>query len=158
MRTILLVSVLMCIFLFSCKKDSSLEFADKSSFIDSIAVNRYYSSEIQSLSEDGLYKTWKLVRVTGGIMGGEHPLSFDYLVMKPHGIYGVILNDTLKEYGKISVGEKGELGVFLSFQPDAASPSFVYDFEKYASMISKDTLLLIAPCCDRFSFEFVAEK
>lgn len=158
MRTILLVTVLIWFLLLSCKKDPSFEIADKSSFIDSIAVNRYYSSEIQWLSADGLYKTWKLIRVTGGIMGGEHLLPFDYLVMKPHGIYGVILNDTLKEYGKISVGEKGELGVFLSFQPDTASPSFVYDFEKYASMLSKDTLLLIAPCCDRFSFEFVAEK
>lgn len=158
MRTILLVLVLMWFFLFSCKKEPSFEIVDKSSFIDSIAMNRYYSSEIQFLSEDGLYKTWKLIRVTGGIMGGEHLLPFDYLVMKPHGIYGVILNDTLTEYGKIFVGEKGELGVFLSFHPDTVSPSFVYDFEKYASMISNDTLLLIAPCCDRFSFEFVAEK
>lgn len=158
MRTILFITVVMSIFLFSCKKDPALEIIGSDSYIDSIAINRYYSSEIQFFVGSELYKTWKLIRVTGGIMGGEHPLPFDYLVMKPHGIYGVILNDTLKEYGKISVGEKGELGMLLSFQPDTVSPSFVYDFEKYASMISNDTLLLIAPCCDRFSFEFVAEK
>lgn len=154
----LITFIIIVVSVISCKKDSDLDNKINMSFIDSVSVDRYYTTDVISPIHSSLYSKWKLAHVTGGFAGGEHELIFDYLIFKQNGIYCIVDNDTVKEFGKIKVIEQYKEWVLLDFQPDKLSKTFVGDFEKYVDLSHKDTLKLHAPCCDRFNFELIKLK
>lgn len=155
MKGIVLIAVLAITGISSCKKET----VDiNTSFVDTVSVHRYYANDVVSSIHSGLYNKWKLTHVTGGFAGGEHDLIFDYLIFKQNGIYCIVDNDSVKEFGKINVKEQYKEWILVEFQPDPLSKTFVGDFQKYVDLTHKDTLILHAPCCDRFSFELTKQK
>jgi len=42
--------------------------------------------------------------------------------------------------------------------PDLVSSQIFFDSEKQVDLSHHDTLMLIAPCCDRFSYEFIKQN
>lgn len=84
----------------SCQKENDKE--EIISYLDSIKSDRYYNDEAIFISYPNIYGIWKLSSIDGGYLGGPWPLDFDYLEIKRIGIYGLIRNDTLFKYGKIT--------------------------------------------------------
>ncbi|MEZ5072391.1 MAG: hypothetical protein R2751_15865 [Bacteroidales bacterium] len=53
-----------------------------------------------------IYGMWELFDISGGIGGSGYEHDSDYLEIKNFGIYGVIRNDTLIEYGCSEIVEE----------------------------------------------------
>ncbi len=139
----------------SCKNDKDSNTSINNSCIDAVPVNRYYSSDIILPQYAGIYNKWKLTHVTGGFVGGEHTLNFDYMIFKPNGIYCIIRNDSTKEFGQINVLEQSGERLRINFTQDKSSAAFFGDSEKFIDLTHKDTLRMNAPCCDRFNYEYI---
>lgn len=88
-------SVVALLFLTSCSKEEVVN-----SYLESLSSDKYFSEEVLTDSSENLYGVWKAFGTYGGWSGFSKP-DFDYLEIKPFGIYGLIRNDTLFEYGKI---------------------------------------------------------
>ena len=135
----------------SCDKDKSIDY--HSSFKE-LEKTGYYNSEI--IPEDYLkiYGKWKLSSTSGGFSGTGGDLFFDYLEIKEFGIYGFVKDDTLLEYGKITIELSDEnVGLKINFEEDESSDAFFFDKVKYV-LVNNDLLTLNAPCCDRINFHF----
>jgi hypothetical protein len=79
----------------SCSKDE-----DKTTYLNSLSSDKYFEEEVLTSGSDELYGLWKASSIYG--WSGYSEPDFDYLEIKPFGIYGLIRNDSLFEYGKIS--------------------------------------------------------
>ena len=158
MRKILVISLGLLLIGLGCNKESTSKVTPNTSFIDTVSTQRYYGSDILLPQYSGIYNKWKLTHVTGGLIGGEHRLGFDFLIFKKNGIYCLVKNDSIKEFGKISISDQYKEGLLIDLQPDKLSETFVGDFEKFVDLSHKDTLILKAPCCDRYNFELVIQK
>lgn len=154
MLRLLIISIVF-IGMAGCKKESNhVKF-----HLDSIARDKYYSAEIIPGDHHSIYGKWKLFKVSGGFSGAGHDPDFDYLEIKSVGIYGLVRNDILFEYGKIAL-DTFDISVtgFLQvkFIPDYhkdINPYF-YLAEKYVDLKRTDTLDLISPCCDMYNYHF----
>ena len=139
----------------SCDKDKSIDY--HSSFKE-LEKTGYYNSEI--IPEDYLkiYGKWKLSSTSGGFSGLGCDLFFDYLEIKEYGIYGLVKDDTLLEYGKITIELSDENErLRINFEEDENSESIFIDKVKYV-LLGNDLLTLNAPCCDRIDFHFQRVK
>ncbi|NOT37193.1 MAG: hypothetical protein HOP11_07425 [Saprospiraceae bacterium] len=140
---------------FNCKeKDCCVQFPDP--FTD-IPKNQYYDIEIFSKEHLAIYSSWKFVKSEGGFHGGGYGTDFQELLIKPFGIWGIVRSDSLVSSGKIVVsGDKGS--VKLNFIPERAEDrnrfNLLLDNERYVT-IKSDTLILEAPCCDRYTEIFI---
>ncbi len=127
--------------------------------LDTIPSNKYYSNKILNEKYLKLYGTWKVYSTSGGFTGTGYKPDFDYLVMKPNGIFGVVRNDTLITAGKIIIRDQTDDDLLVDFipekDPDKLHVEILQDSEKYVT-IKGDTLHLNAPCCDRFNTSFVS--
>jgi hypothetical protein len=125
-----------------------------SSTFESISNKNYYPAEIFNEKYFNLYGTWKVIGTSGGFHGQGYKIDFDYLVLKPYGIFGVMLNDKFVNYGRLSIKiqkDKEFLATFIPEIPaDSSKINILTDPEKYFS-ISNDTLFLDSPCCDRYN-------
>ncbi len=138
----------------SCEKDDNIKL-----YLDSIDSNKYYSSEIIPTDYLNIYGKWRLFQVSGGFSGTGHEPDYDYLEIKSFGIYGLIKNDTLFEYGKIELANfdtktEGYLQIklipeFLDGKNPRMSPS-----EKYVELVGSDSLNLLSPCCDWYNYHY----
>lgn len=140
----------------SCKK-----ITDKASLklkIDTIKGDTYYKSEIFNHKYQSLYGNWSLINVSGGFAGGGHEKNFDFLEIKPFGIYGFVRNDSLVEYGKVVITEQTDSSLLINLVSDSNPGGVMIDPEKYVNFYGQDTLALDAPCCDRYSYNFVRDK
>ena len=159
MKTVLhFMSIFLLLGFISCNNDKDSNAGINTSLIDAVSVNRYYPSEIILPLYAGMYNKWKLTHVTGGFIGGEHALNFDYLIFKPNGIYCIIRNDSTKEFGQVNVLEQSDERLKISLTPDKSSATFLGDSEKYIDLTHRDTLRMNAPCCDRFNYEYIKLK
>jgi heat shock protein HslJ len=122
--------------------------------IDSLLTDRYYSNEIFNTQNTLIYGKWLLEEISGGLHGGGYEPDFDYFEIKSIGIYGLIRNDSLLEYGKIRIDEQTAMSLLISLIPDNNSDTFLFDTEKYVDFYGTDTLELRAPCCDRYNYHF----
>jgi len=127
--------------------------------MDLIPTTRYYSADIFADSTQRIYGVWKLTSTSGGFSGNGFNKDFDYLLLKPNAIFGVIRNDSLIGYGKLTLLPNSPVfynnSVHCSFDFDqTANIQLNADPEKYISLTKTDTLNLIAPCCDRYNFHF----
>lgn len=147
-RKYYLISLLV-IFLSGCREDSHYQ------AIDDISTKEYYSSDIIPDSLQIIYGSWKLIASSGGFTGSGNGKEFDYLVFKKNGIFGVIKDETLISYGKLTV-TKNTHSTSLNFIPvKSANIDLCNDPVKNIHFVSNDTLDLIAPCCDRFNIHLV---
>jgi hypothetical protein len=140
--------------LLSCEKESNVRF-----HLDSIDSHKYYSEEIIPTDYQKIYGKWRLYKVSGGFHGTGYEPDYDYLEIKNLGIYGLVRNDSLFEYGKIELdtfdnNTKDFLQVrlipdyYIGLNPDMYPP------EKYIDLNGTDTLDLISPCCDMYNYHY----
>jgi len=117
----------------------------------------YYSSEVFDYSYLDIYGFWNCYQVSSGWTG----LGYDpdlYFEIKPYGIWGIIENDTLQDFGKIEILDPSwQNAPLVNFKSDDSTKLYLYDLEKYIKLLGTDTLLLEAPCCDRDDYYFVRE-
>lgn len=126
--------------------------------LDDISTEEYYSSDILPDSLQNLYGSWDLKWTSGGFSGHGNGKEFDYMVFKRNGIFGIIKDESLIAYGKVTL-IKRERKTSLNFiSVKSANIDLCRDPEKYIQFISNDTLNLIAPCCDRFNIHLVRKN
>lgn len=155
MKAILKPVLWMLLFgMLSCLNDESILL-----HLDSVKSDKFYQEEIIPAEYLGIYGKWKLYDISGGIHGGGYEPDYDFLEIKSSGIYGLVRNDNLFEYGKI------ELDTFDSNTTGFLQVKFVPEYfegqnpnsyppEKYISL-KKDSLNLISPCCDMYNYHYV---
>ena len=131
--------------------------------LDAILSTKYYSTDIIPEDYQEIYGVWKVVGTSGGFAGNGFEKDFDFLLLKKNGIFGIVRHDTLIAYGKLTLLPQTEqnstLGLYCNFEFDQnANIQLNNDTEKYIQLAGKDTLNLIAPCCDRYNIHFVREN
>lgn len=151
-QNILIFSVFAAAFA-SCKK-MSVPVYDPAYF-KSLPAKLYSASDKLANQHPSVYGRWEVYATSGGFTGAGYPADFEYLLLKPNGIFGIIRNDSLVSFGKISVNELTATEVSVSFVPDKKAHSqaiqILLDPQKYIRLTDKDSLHLEAPCCDRFN-------
>ncbi|MCF8231434.1 MAG: hypothetical protein K9J27_04525 [Bacteroidales bacterium] len=145
------IFIILLVLFAGCEKDND----EKEFLLNNVQVDEYYDSEILNNPYFDMYGKWKLFGITGGIHGNGHELNFDFFTMKKFGIYGFIRNDSILEYGRISIDQQTADTLLIRLIPDEDSDNiFMTDNEKYVKLNAKDSLNLVSPCCDRFDYHF----
>ena len=151
-RGTILVAIIMTL-ISGCKNEEIMLNA-----LNSFQETKYYSSEIMPESYNNAYGTWKVENTSGGFSGVGYKKDFDYLLLKKNGIFGVLRNDSLIAYGKMIVSQD-KVGLLCKFDSEkSANIELCYDSEKYIQLINNDSLVLYAPCCDRYNIHFKLQK
>lgn len=136
----------------ACKKNQT-EVYDPV-YLDELAADTYYPNDILNANHNGAYGKWKVYATSGGFTGGGYTADFEYLVLKPNGIFGLLRHDSLMAFGKISINNQTATELYVDFEADAQSHHtaihLLQDPEKYIVRQGTDSLHLNAPCCDRF--------
>lgn len=158
----LTANIIMIVFIFSflsCNKsqiETKIE-KDYTNLLESIAPAKYYTKDILVQEFDKIYGTWQVIGTSGGFAANGYKADFDYLVLKPNLIFGIIRNDSLITSGKIEIKTQTDSELLVNFISDTdplkVKIQMVQDPEKYV-LIHGDTLDLNAPCCDRFNTHF----
>ena len=148
----LLFLTLISIFgLSGCEKESVVF------YLDSIDENIYYSEEIIPKEHQNFYGKWRLWGISGGFMGYGYELDFDFLEIKPIGIYGLIRGDSIFEYGRI------ELDTFnvnnshllqIKIHPENNGHYFFPPESQFTISIYADSLHMYPPYPDSYDFHF----
>jgi len=157
-RWINTILLLMTLFFVGCKTD---EIALKA--LDAIPETKYYSSDIIPEQQSNIYGVWKVVRTSGGFAGSGYTKDFDYLILKKNGIFGIVRNDSLLTSGKLSLLPEVAMylpnGILCQFESEkTVNIELCGDPEKYIRLVGKDSLDLIAPCCDRYNMHLIRKK
>jgi hypothetical protein len=122
-----------------------------------VLFGSFSCEENSSVINESYYGRWKLYDVSGGFTGRGHTLNFDYLEIEKVNKYRFLKNDTIIEYGIITLVEDSKERPLFNFNPDKNSDKFMGDSEKYFVLEGNDTLNLNSPCCDRYNYHFVRE-
>ena len=138
----------------SCEKETEINF-----LLDSIDSDEYYSQEIIPANYQMIYGKWKLHDISGGFSGTGHEPDYDYLEIKSIGIYGLIKNNELFEYGKIELdtfdrNTENLLQIKLIPIYHIEQEPYMNPAEKYIDLKGSDSLNLISPCCDMFNHHY----
>ncbi len=142
---------LLVVFLLSCGKE------EIRMYLNTIDPNTFYSEEIIPETYQNVYGTWSLYDVSGGFSGTGHEPNHDYLEIKRIGIYGIIRNDSLLEYGKIKLDTfDTRTTAFLQIRlfPESSDEPFFYPQEKYIELTESDEMVLRSPCCDMYNYHY----
>lgn len=123
-----------------------------------IPKNRYFLSDYMPADYKICYGNWKAVSTSGGFNDSGFTLDFDHLVLKPNGIFGVVQNDSLIAYGKMALEKKGEVLNCKFIFDGKVKIELANDYEKFFQLTHPDTLVLVAPCCDRYNIKLAREK
>ncbi len=118
---------------------------------DSIQANTYYDTDI--LENIPIYGKWEVIGTSGGKTGMGYEQDFDFLLMKPNGIFGLLKNNDLITSGKISLLPTADSNLIppISFSPEKKLDiQILFDSIKLVKLVS-DTLYLNSPCCDRYN-------
>jgi len=149
-----IVIMLLVVVVINCKKENMA--TDYSKLMDSISAQKYYSSEILDQNHVTINGIWKVIGTSGGFSGHGYTPNFNYLIIKPNGIFGVVRNDSLVSSGKIIIKNQTDKELYVDLFADSDLENgvqIVVDSDKYLQL-HNDTLELIAPCCDRFNTQF----
>jgi hypothetical protein len=144
--------LILLLVLSSCSEEDNVV-----SFLDSFATNKYFNDEVFSGDYQDFYGLWKVSEAYGGWSGFFEP-DFDFLEIKPFGIYGFVRNDTLYEYGKITPNY--DITPNFPGLPVKIEPEFTLDKHPtfgstmYFEMVRKDTICVSAGIADGVSFVF----
>ncbi len=139
--------------LLACNKDENDKF-----YLTSFESSIYYTSEIIPKDYKNIYGKWHLYKISGGFSGAGYEPDYDYLEIKSIGIYGLIKNDILFETGKIEL-YTFDLNAteFLQIKlvpENTESGSSMSPPEKYIELKGADSLNIISPCCDMYSYYY----
>ena len=110
-----------------------------------------------------IYGQWKLYKISGGFGGTGYAPDFDYLEIKNVGIYGLIRNDSILEYGKIELdtfdlNTDSYLQLKLTPEYFNGQNHMMYTSKIYVDLIMNDSLNIISPCCDLYNYHFIRLK
>lgn len=158
-RGIYIILLLMILLFVGCKTD---EIALKA--LDAIPETKYYSSDIIPEQQSNIYGVWKVVRTSGGFAGNGYTKDFDYLILKKNGIFGIVRNDSLLTSGKLTLLPDLTMspvnkGIHCKIESEkTVRIELCGDSEKYIRLVNKDSLDLIAPCCDRYNTHLIRKK
>ena len=157
-RGIYIILLLMILLFVGCKTD---EISLKA--LDAIPETKYYSSDIIPEQQSNIYGVWKVVRTSGGFAGNGYTKDFDYLILKKNGIFGIVRNDSLLTSGKLTllltIALYMPIGIHCQFESEkTVNIELCGDPEKYIRLVGKDSLDLIAPCCDRCNTHLIRKK
>ena len=155
-------TILIILSLFACLNcQKNVVVKDYSALLDSISSQKYYSAEILNNNHIAINGTWKLIGTSGGFAGSGYSPDFNYLIIKPNGIFGVVRNGSLITMGKILIKSQSDneliVDLISEVSPTQVPIEIIQDPEKYFEL-HNDTLNLIAPCCDRFNTQFKRVK
>jgi len=131
--------------------------------LDGIQPTAFYTTDIIPGQFEGIYGTWKVTGTSGGFSGKGYTKDFDYLVFKRNGIFGIIRNDSLITYGKLTLLPDITLYfadyVYCRFDFEKSANIELYkDPEKRIRLVKSDSLYLMAPCCDRYDTQLIRIK
>jgi hypothetical protein len=158
MRTIILTITIICLSSILFAENSTKDNEKAYTSVGEIPKNKYYITDYMPAEYKICYGNWKAVRTSGGFDGSGFALDFDHLVLKPNGIFGILQNDSLIAYGKMALEKKGErLNCRFIFDVKAKI-ELANDYEKFFQLTHPDTLVLVAPCCDRYNIKLAREK
>ena len=95
----------MILIISSCKNQKEVEVFDPMSMLDLISENTYYDNDIFQNGNNGIYGVWESIYNTQEGINGPITLSsdFDYLIVKPNAIFGIIKNEELIATGKLEL-------------------------------------------------------
>lgn len=131
--------------------------------LDGIQSTKYYQTDIIPPAYQSIYGKWKFTGTSGGLVNGVIKPDFDYLLLKPNAIFGIVRNDTLIAYGKLSLLPDiqtiyiNSLHCKFDFEQNT-NLELSGDPDKYIRLINNDSLSLNAPCCDRINAHFVRQN
>jgi hypothetical protein len=130
--------------------------------LDGIQSTKYYQTDVIPPAYQSIYGIWRFSKTSGGFINGVIKPDFDYLLLKPNAIFGIIRNDSLIAYGKLTLLPDNPLiyinSLLCKFEFDQnAKIELNGDSEKYISLVNNDSLDLNAPCCDRINAHFIRQ-
>jgi hypothetical protein len=126
---------------------------------DSIESNRYFPEDIFDVEFSSIYGKWFIYSVYGGFSGGEQRPHFDFLELKRNGIYGVVNDFDLNEYGSFYIESILNDGrIVLNFVPDKSAPGWL-NIRKRLTFLGNDTIIFQDyGCLDCYRYSFVKIK
>lgn len=142
--------LLFCLVLSACGdgQDDGVHFPH----LDAIPATQYYSADPLAPKHAGVYGAWKVVGTSGGFHGGGYPPDFDYLLVKPNAIFGIVRHDSLLTSGKIVVQNDPAFDLLvhlISEDSNSINIQIIQDYEKFV-VFQSDTMYLYSTCCDRY--------
>jgi len=151
MNKLLFLTFISIFCLNGCEKESVVF------YLDSIDKNKYYSEEIIPLEHQDFYGNWRLLGISGGFMGSGYERDFDFLEIKPIGIYGLIRGDSIFEYGRIELDTFNvDIGHLLQIkiQPENNGHYFFPAESQFTISIYADSLHMYPPYPDSYDFHY----
>ena len=144
--------LVLCFSIIRCQKESSTSPNDN--VLNELPIDKYYRSEIFNVKNMSLYGSWQPISSSGGLTGTGYKLDFDYMIIKPYGIFGLVRHDSLVAYGGINIISQTDTQLTVDFvsdvDPEKAGINLVQETEKNI-VLHNDTLDLNAYCCDRYN-------
>ena len=138
--------ILLFSFILSCEKNS-----EKISISNQVTKTQYYDNEIFNESNQLIYGRWEYLFMTGGIGGFKYAPSYDYLEIVQYGIYGTIVDNKIKEIGRLIINKQDSSVTIIDFSPDDQYKTDTFSIQKSIQFIGKDTLILNDTFPDGFS-------
>lgn len=158
MKKYLLFS-LVVIGLISCQKDEDKD-KDENEIIEAknlwggISETEYYENEILDNNNIDLYGKWKMEKTDGGLSGMGYEIDFELLEFRKYGLYGIIRNDSLIEYGKIEVKEQSEEKLWVLLHRNENSVYIFPEYEIYLELPKEDSLNILSASIDGYNHYF----
>ena len=129
-----------------CKEDPALAYLK---MLDHIPANTYNEQDV--IANSGFPQmngVWEVIGSSGGFTGAGYGADFDYLLIKPNAIFGIVRNDSLITTGQIEVLDDPNVDLVVRFVPeDQVNIIILQGLEQYVFFPS-DSMLLNSPCCD----------
>lgn len=151
-------SLILLLIIASCSKEDNRV----TSYLDSFATDIYFGEEVFTGNYHDFYGLWKALGSWGGWGSYSEP-SFDFFEIKPFGIYGFVVNDTLFEYGKITPNTDiidNYVGLPVKLVPEYTSGERPNSFRStmYFELVRIDTLSICSGSIVGIQFLFSREK
>ena len=160
------LAMILCLVMVSCGSDNEeteeqeVEKMSLLALLDTIPEDKYFATDPFSDLDLDIYGIWKFDSSTGGFSGGGYGLDFDYLLLKPNSIFGIVKDDVLIQSGKIEIISEPNEDVVIEFFAEMISNPTNINLTRDTKGVTivDDRLHLISGCCDRFSEFFIKEE
>jgi hypothetical protein len=141
--TLFILKVSFLTLILSCHSNKNYEdIVDKSEYDVDIFDDKY----------NMIYGSWRLQKIVTG--WGEISPDFDYIDIKPFGIFSIFKNDTKIANGRIEIINQNEKVLVIRFETkNNINLNLFSDNEKSIFFDNRNKILMVAPCCDRPNYE-----
>lgn len=151
--TRILIPALFGLAMAGCCKDKD---GSRLGLLDSVPTEKYYESDPFQAKYKQIYGEWQVIGTGGGFTGAGYTPDFEYLVIKPNAIFGIVRGDSLVATGKIEIQNDPDYDLLIHLISDGNNTEdieIIRDYEKFVAFPS-DSMLLYSTCCDRFDTYF----